>query len=115
MALTEEEKREYPELVGSEIIWDMHEGNFVHVGIVVGCDYHVGITIVDAEDKDDYLTCIHGPLSKIGKQIAIDKPDYEERYNYIFERALRLIQNGYYITNPSSGFGPSASTCPFGQ
>ena len=33
-------------------------------GLVVGCDYNVGITLVNAKDTKEYLLCGSGPLSQ---------------------------------------------------
>ena len=39
-------------------------GEDVYKGVVVAFDRDIGCTIVEEDDKDHYLVCLHGPLSK---------------------------------------------------
>lgn len=39
-------------------------GEVIYNGLVVGMDRDLGITIVNHDDKDDYLCCINGPMHK---------------------------------------------------
>ena len=44
-------KRDYPELENKKIKWTAPNGIDVIEAIVVGCNYDIGITIVDASNK----------------------------------------------------------------
>lgn len=52
--------RDYSMLEGKVIDYITWSGKKCR-GLVIGCDYDIGITIVDVENKDHYLCCIHGP------------------------------------------------------
>lgn len=111
-------KRSYPELEGKVISWSNRESTYK--GRVIGCDYWIGITIVDAYDKKHYLTCISGPNSPRAKEILSRKPRFFDNYDEKFLFYIASIEEGEYSTrlNPHSnnaGGYLSASNCSFGQ
>lgn len=100
LRLNPEEKRSYPELEGRVIIWSnscLNEGK-EYEAVVIGCDYHIGITIVDKHDKDVYLTCINGPLSPRYKDKSVSKCELQE-YDKKFKLILLMIAEGFYDTD----------------
>ena len=116
----------YGHLYGKEILWSNEKGGFTEptLAMVVAVDYDLGITIVDAEDHQQYKTCIIGPESSLSKS----KPaSCYERWDVGFAAAVAVIESGYYEVdaidrafykeeeNPWVGKQPSAQTCPFGQ
>lgn len=110
---------DFPELEGKVIIFD--NSGVVYSGIVVGCNRSVGVTIVNANDKDDYLFCQRGPVA----------PGYhkgqEERDHVVFEYTLQAIKDGVWNYDefaqalkdagvvPHLGGGVSAASCAYGQ
>lgn len=64
---------DYPELEGKIIDYKMSDG-IIDKGIVIGCNRSVGITIVNVQDKDDYLVCFSGPVTKGGGSDFSDSP-----------------------------------------
>jgi len=80
-------KTDFPELEG-KIITFIPNGEPVEVqGVVVGCNYDIGITIVNAEDKTDKLVCMNGSVSKYHI-----KNNYKRR----FYSAIRMIETGFF-------------------
>lgn len=59
--ISEVGQKDFPELEGKTIIYEYPDGDTVS-GVVVGCNLDVGITVVDADDKDHYLMCITGAV-----------------------------------------------------
>ena len=100
LRLNPKEKRSYPELEGKPLMWSnssLNDGK-EYEAVVIGCDYHIGITIVDKYDKNDYLTCINGPMSPRYK----DKPMSRRKlhaYNKKFKLVLLMIAEGFYDTD----------------
>ncbi len=100
LRLTPKEKRSYPELEGKPIVWSnscLYDGK-EYEAVVVGCDYHIGITIVDRYDKDDYLTCINGPLSPRYRDKPLSRHKLQA-YNKKFKLVLLMITDGFYDTD----------------
>ena len=95
--LSAKAKRSYPELEGQHINWynsKWNNGSEVD-SIILGCDYHIGVTIVNAEDTTDNLTCMNGPLSPRFK----DRPMTRKQliiYNKKFKLVLLMIAEGFY-------------------
>lgn len=62
-------KDDYPELEGKFVTYSMSDGSYQCV--VIGCNRSVGITIVDANDKEHFVICAGGPImpdhNKFGK------------------------------------------------
>ena len=58
-------------------------------GYIAGCDYDIGITIVNNEDKEDYLYCLKGP----SYDSSIEDNDY---YKESFENAIAMFKDGFF-------------------
>jgi hypothetical protein len=114
---------DYPELEGNKVDYlGLDEGDLV--GKVVGFDYDIGITIVDVNDKNNYLLCINGPNSPLGKANK-----NLVKYKRIFYAIVGLIEKGKMHIDevediisdpgeyPSSPFQsqPSSKSCAFNQ
>lgn len=98
-------------------------GDSVNEGIVVGHDPDLGITIINANDPDDYLICINGPASKMWKELNThdsEIPGYKRVFNYVTER----IKAGLIVLDDLSedmakqasrpqGHNPSSESCAF--
>ena len=76
---------DYPELEGKLIETDYE------TGVVVGCNRSLGITIVDAQNKDHFLVCFAGPIAPGG---GTDFSDYTCTYMEMFDYTLECIKAG---------------------
>jgi len=80
-------KTDFPELEG-KVVTFITNGDPVEVqGIVVGCNYDIGITIVNTEDKTDKLLCMNGKVSKHHSP---------QNYKRRFYNAVRMIETDYF-------------------
>lgn len=97
------------------------DGGFEAVGEVI-IEPGVGFTIVDANDKDNYLTCARGPLA-MPKMFEID-PEAHEIFEIVWEKGVEMIRSGRYDATEmdraligaglsKSGNSPGANTCAF--
>jgi len=62
-------------------------------GYIAGCDYDIGITIVNNEDKDNYLYCLKGPSAY--PELYKDDSVYQH-YNEKFEEIIEMFKNGFF-------------------
>lgn len=110
-------ERDYSDLEGKEITyinpWDGIECD----GIVVGCDFDIGISIVSKENPDYYVYCLLGPSAPNAPPIEL-----YQIYPAMFYTAVRMIKKGTLdgrkldVVRGRPGYlVPSASTCPFNQ
>ena len=91
-------------------------------GLIVGCDYDIGITIVNADNKNEYLSCLRGPSSGFIKLYC--DSDYEY-YNEMFENYIAMFNEGFYDIrimkeidkkyNEISGRHASSEGCAFNK
>ena len=112
-------ERDYDYLVGKEVDY---QGM---TGIVIGCDYWIGITIVNKKNKEDYLACLQGPMVFIEPDDKEEhKKWYEKRYSALFFSFVRQIKKGKMELDIVSKIinrrrrrssGPTAEFCPFNQ
>lgn len=109
-------KRDYPELIDELAIITYNDGPR-YIGRVIACDYHVGMTIVDADDPNKYLLCQYGPLSQRARQnvgsYRIDR--YTSRFAQVVEGIVKgeiFVDKIFALSYPGS---PSSVTCPFNQ
>lgn len=122
--LKEEDKRSFPEFDNTEITFTFgnRSNSTTMMTKVINCDYHIGVTIVNASDPNDYFLCAHGPLSPIYKgrdRSSVDSEIWDTRFALILE----AIKNKHfdceqYLSNDligKSGNQPSSRTCPFNQ
>jgi hypothetical protein len=108
-------KTDYPELENKIIDYHHSDGRFWMKGKVIGCNYHIGITIVDENTGEIYLVCIKGPSS----------PNYKENnprclYRKAFQRIVKGIQKGKVPAIrvgvfSAEGRNPTAEDCPYNQ
>lgn len=109
---------DYPKYEGKEVTINIDEDTYQ--GIVVGCDYDIGISIADINDKTRDLCCIPGPSTKNHYRSIASK----EIYDSIFTEILSMIMNGSIdgnliekIQNSSqksnSIYGGRMVSCPF--
>lgn len=112
-------QKDYEELEGKEVVYD---NGLKTVGIVIGCNYDIGITIVEKGNKDQYLSCYIGPMAPntIKGQLS------EKHWNALFYSRVREIKKGYIniskvkkimsrIEGVEMGRSANKSQCPFGQ
>ena len=78
-----------------------------HEGYIAGCEYDIGVTIVDNNDRDKYLYCLSGP-SAIPKAYTEDS-DYEY-YNDNFEVLISMFKNGFYDDRTDEAVSDKYST-----
>ncbi|GAJ14278.1 unnamed protein product [marine sediment metagenome] len=121
-------QKDFPELEGIIIDWYYPDQPDEKVkGLVVGCNYDIGVTIVNADDKTDYLTCLKGPQTVGGrKDEKWHKTSFYATvgmlrkgvYRASVQRKIRTIMDPIYrgykkdyddITFPS----PTQEECPF--
>ena len=108
-------QRDYPELEGREI--DYIGGEEHTTGIVIGCNYDIGVTVVSKSDKNHYLLCLVGPMSpNYPKKNTVFRMGYRKCFNEL----IRCIERGVYhveINHKSvpTGGPPTAEFCAFGQ
>ena len=93
-------------------------------GLIIGCDPDIGLTIINAEDKDDFLVCLIGPLAPNASK---DHPDYSNgNYERCYADYIKRIASGTVnldlhdraiakIGGASAGSNAGKSTCAFGQ
>ncbi|MCK9369221.1 hypothetical protein M0R04_04720 [Candidatus Dojkabacteria bacterium] len=116
------DKRTHNKFVGQNITWvnlNFNNGNPVHAR-VVGCDYFVGISIVNARYPKERLTCIHGPLSPKNREKLKD-PELLKQYERKFQYFLDIMRtNKVYDVDLKNDFtgiekAPSGriNTCAF--
>ena len=109
--------KDYSYLEGKEVEWfystTPEDLGSDFIGIVKGCDYEVGVTIVNKEDKEHYLTCYPGPT---GEKVSslLCHPEWD----LLFPTIIAMLESGYYHAPDESslfGNGPTSSSCAFGQ
>lgn len=98
---------------------------YFYDGIISGCDSDLGITIQNADNKDDYLVCLHGKMSPKKKFLytGLDAFENERIFNEVFKEFIKGIEKGRIdvwaihekVKAPDSKNIPSAEDCPFNQ
>jgi len=91
-------------------------------GLIVGCDYDIGVSIVQDDVRDFYLLCLRGPSSGMGTH---DTDRDRAFYNEIFENMIAMFQEGFLdyriLQNIKDKFNvgytsyPSPDTCAFNK
>ena len=89
------------------------------IGLVVGCDYYVGITIINAYDHDEFLFCAPGPLAPRKSDEPFDLDQWERYYYYILEcihaQEFSIPAFCRYMNLSPESVTPTQKHCPFGQ
>jgi len=116
----EKDYKDYEELEG-KIVDVINSSVEEHIqGHVVGIDYDIGITIVDANDHERYILCYTGPAAE-KFSVVRDFAIYNQLFNYTknaIERGVIDLDELFYFTQKisvSTGRNPSKETCPFGR
>ena len=84
--MSKQEEFDIESLIGKEIDWIGDTGQ-TRRAVVAAVVEGVGITLVDAKDKELKLTCLHGPNSK---------GDTTYNYDVLFPRIIEMIKEGVY-------------------
>jgi len=79
-----------------KVVKIIKDGKVMFSGLVVGCDYDIGVTIVNTEDKDDYLYCLVGPSAN--PEIYRSNVD-RAYYNETFENLIAMFKKGFIDVN----------------
>lgn len=82
-----DEQKDFPELEGKEIKL-IGSNREPLTGIVAGCNWDIGITIVDKDNPTEEIFCLNGPMSP-NKQYY-----WEDVYNRDFYSNVRQINKG---------------------
>lgn len=103
----------HEELEGKEVLYKYNEESFI--GIVVGCEWPIGVTITEKDNPEILLVCLVGPSA----------PNYtagsEKRTHQIFNQLIEMIKDGIIdeaeITSRWGLNSNKVSTehCPFSQ
>lgn len=87
-------------------------------GLVVGCDPDVGITIVNADDHEEFLLCANGPAAPL---VVYSPRETQSWVEVVYPYLKNKIDSGvldllkYNAGIQGSGGNPTAENCPFGQ
>jgi len=91
-------------------------------GLIVGYDYDIGITIVNAKDKERYLYCLLGPSSH---PELYNTDRVYNLYSEVFEETSAMFKDGFYDRrimnqinekhNARTDGSPSAASCAFNK
>ncbi len=106
-------KTDYPEFEDIEIMLiDKKERIW---GYVVGCNFDVGVSVVEAANKDNYLYCFIGKSSPNRTNQNTNTCDSK-----IFMETIYQLERGYLnldtlMKDIWSGGEPSSGVCPFNQ
>ena len=79
------DKKSFPHFEGRIIQWSsprVGNGRIRYVRII-GCDYHIGYTLVNAEDSSANYTCVNGPLSPNSSKVDLE--EYEKNFQYFLD------------------------------
>jgi len=96
VTLRERDKKSYPQLEGRIVKWTYTRarGEKERYGRVVGCDYSIGITIVDDTDPEKNLTCLLGELAPERKEKNMPMTDEKRKiYDKGFAYFLKIMRN----------------------
>ena len=97
-------KTDYPELAGVKLVYEDMSGDTLDV-VVVDANYHVGITIVAANDKDRELVCLNRTEygckfmsdvfgDRTNKEPVSRAPHWKRAYRVIFYWLIEQIRTG---------------------
>ena len=89
-------KRDYPELEGKVIKYVNPDFPEIKSALVVGVNYDIGITLVNAEDSSDYLCCLTGPASPRWKRCGGTKKAKMELHKKAFPIIIDMITDGKF-------------------
>ena len=116
------ETKSYEHLEGKIIDWrsPLYKGGKIFKVKVAGIDPDIGITLVNAEDPEDFFTCVNGPMSPQGKALP---PHLYMVWEEKFARRAEAIEAGLYDVEDLytadgrsldyDGDSPDADSCSF--
>ena len=91
-------------------------------GVIVGCEYDIGITLVNNNNKDDYLYCLKGPGSY---PELYTKDSCYAFYDDVFENIIEMFKGGFFDVKIAKEVGrkfgeksrlpPSSDSCAFNK
>lgn len=134
MEKQKEIERNYEELEKRTILYyngnyGFENGSFFKIGLVAGCDYDIGVTIINKYNKDEYLCCLLGPSApNLSEYLKLNFP--YDIYNELFAFRILAINEGaldFEIENrlyqhlrqdtvlPIDTSGSSSKSCSFNQ
>jgi hypothetical protein len=114
---------DYSQYEGKEITIEDDGGYESHfyTGIVIGCDYDLGITIINKNDTKYYLMCLNGPSSP--QMTSRVRKVQEEDYKIVFDAMIKGIKIEFLSANDlhsiiasvgwTSNIQASSETCSF--
>ena len=112
-------ERDYSYLEGKVVDYVSDDG-IIKVR-VVGCDFHIGITLIKETDPNGYVACLLGPMAPIRRERGWNTQPY---YPALFYSLVRTIKKGLVdpykiarIQGPTLPTSPDelATECPFGS
>lgn len=116
--------KDYSELEGKIIKYVYADGTFKE-GKIVGCDYDIGISIVNNEDVNHYLLCVVLPGASNWEEEV--KEEAEKAYK-VFDKIIEMINTSDSIimneilefkkslyNHPICELDPDKEFCAFGQ
>lgn len=105
-------EKDYSHLEGKEISYQVN-GKEEYKGIIALIDPDIGITIVDKDDHENYLSCLVLPSSPKW-DASLDKEEVKKEFYEIVE----MLEKGFYNVEPTTyqtffGSDPTADDCAF--
>jgi len=79
---------DYSEFEGKVIEFIDRFGN-KYDGYIAGCDYDIGITIIDNNDRNKYLYCFRGPSYSPNFK-------YDDHHKESFENSIAMFEKGFF-------------------
>jgi hypothetical protein len=106
---------DFPEYEGKTIVYKGYDED--KTALIVGCNRSVGVTLVDANDKDNYIYCQSGPVAPGYVK------GYEEAEEIAFDYCLEAFDAGVFdikefwrrVSITAYGGPASASVCAYSQ
>lgn len=107
---------EWPAKIGFSA-WDIN----IKKGRIIGCNYDIGITIVNKYNKNDFLLCLNGIWAKgqTTRRVLYYKPVFYSLINQIKKRRVKIemVYKIIGILEPSTlhltKTKPTQEHCPF--
>ena len=113
-------KRDYPELEGKEVQWFYTDDPTPIIGIVIGCNFFVGLTITDKDDKTHKLCCYNGPNSPQPYEGFGNAEKYEKMFQFKIKQIKDGVCNGQdteeygkLISQSNGAYGINMAKCSF--
>lgn len=113
-------KIDYPELEKQKVKVNWGNGK-IKTGIVAGCNYDIGITIVNKYDSNDFLLCLNGICRKGQTRTLHYKPVFYALISQIKKGQVKIdmVYKIIGILEPSlvalAKQKPTQDHCAFGQ